>query len=243
MAATLSFRALLRSRASLHLFPMSRHASSTAAWPDRLRRADLLRNQAYIGGQWVGAKDGATHEVIGMRATARPPPARVAMVMLTACCDAAMLQIHPLGARCGACQTWGLLKWSAPWRRHIVPRRSGRSTLLMSVLPAPAAAAARDHLSRCQERSAIVSRISELLQQHQEDLAIIMAVEGGKPLAEAKGEVAYSAGFFRWFAEEIKRAYGDVIPTNVATRRCAAPALLSAAAAQHHAPLRTGAAC
>jgi succinate-semialdehyde dehydrogenase/glutarate-semialdehyde dehydrogenase len=48
---------------------------------------------------------------------------------------------------------------------------------------------------------------------HTDDLAVIMTAEQGKPLAEAKGEVAYAASFIEWFAEEGKRAYGDVIPT------------------------------
>jgi succinate-semialdehyde dehydrogenase/glutarate-semialdehyde dehydrogenase len=48
---------------------------------------------------------------------------------------------------------------------------------------------------------------------HTDDLAIIMTAEQGKPLAEAKGEVAYAASFIEWFAEEGKRAYGDIIPT------------------------------
>ncbi len=54
---------------------------------------------------------------------------------------------------------------------------------------------------------------------NQEDLAAIMTAEQGKPLAETRGEVAYGASFIEWFAEEGKRIYGDVIPTNVAGRR------------------------
>ncbi len=54
---------------------------------------------------------------------------------------------------------------------------------------------------------------------HQEDLAQIITAEGGKPLAESRGEVAYGASFLEWFAEEAKRTYGDVIPTTMAGRR------------------------
>ena len=52
----------------------------------------------------------------------------------------------------------------------------------------------------------------ELMMQHQEDLARIMTLEQGKPLAESRGEVAYGANFLEWFAEEAKRVYGDTIP-------------------------------
>jgi succinate-semialdehyde dehydrogenase/glutarate-semialdehyde dehydrogenase len=63
------------------------------------------------------------------------------------------------------------------------------------------------------ERAAILRRFAELMIAHTDDLAIIMTAEQGKPLAEAKGEVAYAASFIEWFAEEGKRAYGDIIPT------------------------------
>jgi len=63
------------------------------------------------------------------------------------------------------------------------------------------------------ERAAILRRFADLMMAHGDDLAIIMTAEQGKPLAEAKGEVAYAASFIEWFAEEGKRAYGDIIPT------------------------------
>jgi succinate-semialdehyde dehydrogenase / glutarate-semialdehyde dehydrogenase len=69
------------------------------------------------------------------------------------------------------------------------------------------------------ERAAIVRRWGELLVQHTEELAQLMTAEGGKPLGEARGEVAYAASFCEWFAEEAKRAYGRTIPTTVGTRR------------------------
>ncbi len=62
------------------------------------------------------------------------------------------------------------------------------------------------------ERSAILYRWFELMMEHQEDLGRIMTLEQGKPLPEAKGEVAYAASFLKWFAEEARRAYGDTIP-------------------------------
>jgi succinate-semialdehyde dehydrogenase/glutarate-semialdehyde dehydrogenase len=63
------------------------------------------------------------------------------------------------------------------------------------------------------ERAAILRRWNDLILANQNDLGIIMTAEQGKPLAEAKGEVAFAASFIEWFAEEGKRVYGDVIPT------------------------------
>ena len=54
---------------------------------------------------------------------------------------------------------------------------------------------------------------------NQDDLATLMTAEQGKPLAEAKGEIAYGASFIEWFAEEGKRLYGDVIPGHQADKR------------------------
>ncbi len=62
------------------------------------------------------------------------------------------------------------------------------------------------------ERAQVLRRWFELLLAHQEDLAQIMTAEQGKPLAEARGEIAYAAGFIEWFGEEAKRVYGDTIP-------------------------------
>ena len=64
------------------------------------------------------------------------------------------------------------------------------------------------------ERSSILRNWYELLLQHQDDLALLMTREQGKPLAESRGEVVYGASFIEWFAEEGKRAYGDVIPSH-----------------------------
>jgi succinate-semialdehyde dehydrogenase / glutarate-semialdehyde dehydrogenase len=61
------------------------------------------------------------------------------------------------------------------------------------------------------ERSVILRRWFELMLANQEDLAQILSAEQGKPLAEARGEIAYGASFIEWFAEEAKRVYGDVI--------------------------------
>ncbi|MBW4021530.1 MAG: NAD-dependent succinate-semialdehyde dehydrogenase [Proteobacteria bacterium] len=69
------------------------------------------------------------------------------------------------------------------------------------------------------ERSAILRRLFNLMLENQEDLAIIMTAEQGKPLAESRGEIVYAASFIEWFAEEAKRVYGDVIPENLHGRR------------------------
>lgn len=69
------------------------------------------------------------------------------------------------------------------------------------------------------QRADIMHRWYQLLMANQEDLARIMTLEQGKPLAESRGEVAYGASFVQWFAEEGKRAYGETIPTPLADRR------------------------
>ncbi len=62
-------------------------------------------------------------------------------------------------------------------------------------------------------RARILRRWSELMIEHVEPLALLMTLEQGKPLAEARAEIAYAASFFEWFAEEGKRIYGDTIPS------------------------------
>jgi succinate-semialdehyde dehydrogenase / glutarate-semialdehyde dehydrogenase len=69
------------------------------------------------------------------------------------------------------------------------------------------------------ERSAILRKWFELMLANQEDLAVLMTVEQGKPLAESRGEIAYGASFIEWFAEEAKRVYGDTIPAQAPDRR------------------------
>ena len=69
------------------------------------------------------------------------------------------------------------------------------------------------------ERAKLLRRWYELLLENQDDLGLLMTSEQGKPLAEAKGEIAYAASYLEWFAEEGKRAYGEIVPPNVAGRR------------------------
>ena len=69
------------------------------------------------------------------------------------------------------------------------------------------------------ERGKLLRRWSELMLENQADLALIMTSEQGKPLAEARGEIAYAASYLEWFAEEGRRAYGEIIPPNGPDRR------------------------
>ncbi|HEX4240624.1 MAG TPA: NADP-dependent succinate-semialdehyde dehydrogenase [Steroidobacteraceae bacterium] len=81
-----------------------------------------------------------------------------------------------------------------------------------AALPAWAARTAKD-------RATVLRRWFDLMLANQEDLAILMTAEQGKPLAESKGEIVYAASFIEWFAEEGKRLYGDVIPGHQADKR------------------------
>jgi succinate-semialdehyde dehydrogenase / glutarate-semialdehyde dehydrogenase len=69
------------------------------------------------------------------------------------------------------------------------------------------------------ERSAILRKWNDLMLANADDLALIMTVEQGKPLAEAKGEIAYAASFLEWFAEEAKRVSGDTLQSPWSDRR------------------------
>ena len=69
------------------------------------------------------------------------------------------------------------------------------------------------------ERSVILRRWYELMEENKDDLALILTLEQGKPLAEAKGEIQYGASYLEWFAEEAKRVYGDTIPGHMADKR------------------------
>lgn len=69
------------------------------------------------------------------------------------------------------------------------------------------------------ERCAVLLKWNDLLMENQDDLGAILTAEMGKPLAEAKGEIAYGASFIQWFAEEARRVYGDVIPGHQADKR------------------------
>lgn len=96
---------------------------------------------------------------------------------------------------------------------------------LMSEADAQAAVSAADQAfaewrrTTAKERAALLRAWFSLVQEHADDLALLMTLEQGKPLAEAKGEIQYAASFIEWFAEEGKRAYGELIPTHKADAR------------------------
>ncbi|MCZ4314257.1 NAD-dependent succinate-semialdehyde dehydrogenase [Comamonadaceae bacterium G21597-S1] len=69
------------------------------------------------------------------------------------------------------------------------------------------------------ERASILRKLNDLMLANTDDLALIMTSEQGKPLTEAKGEIAYAASFIEWFADEARRTYGDTIPAPLGDRR------------------------
>jgi succinate-semialdehyde dehydrogenase/glutarate-semialdehyde dehydrogenase len=98
-----------------------------------------------------------------------------------------------------------------------VPKMGAAET--RSAIDAAAAALPAWRSRSAKERSAILRRWFELIMANKNDLAVIMTAEQGKPLAEAKGEIAYAASFIEWFAEEGKRIYGDTIPGHSSDKR------------------------
>jgi succinate-semialdehyde dehydrogenase / glutarate-semialdehyde dehydrogenase len=138
----------------------------------RLKDPQLLRDKAYVNGEWVSADSGATFPVTNP----------VSGAVLTNVPD--MLEGETRRAIEAANAAWGA--WAA---------------------------------KTAKERAAVLRKWFELQMANQEDLAIIMTSEQGKPLSESRGEVAYGASFVEWFAEEGKRIYGDVIPQTQGGRR------------------------
>jgi succinate-semialdehyde dehydrogenase/glutarate-semialdehyde dehydrogenase len=99
-----------------------------------------------------------------------------------------------------------------------VPSLSADETVAKPSLPPTRRSPSWRRLA-AKERSAILMKWYALMMAHQEDLAVILTTEQGKPLAEAKGEIAYAASFIQWFAEEAKRVYGDTIPSASSDQR------------------------
>ncbi|MBC3419552.1 NAD-dependent succinate-semialdehyde dehydrogenase [Pseudomonas sp. RW3S2] len=98
-----------------------------------------------------------------------------------------------------------------------VPRGGAEETQAAIAAAERALPAWRGKLAK--ERAQILRRWSELMLEQRDALATLLSREQGKPLAEAKGEVAYAASFLEWFAEEGRRVYGDIIPTPKADAR------------------------
>ncbi|MCP3689808.1 MAG: NAD-dependent succinate-semialdehyde dehydrogenase [Gammaproteobacteria bacterium] len=125
----------------------------------------LLKTQAYINGEWVGADNGTTLAVTN--------PANGEVIAEVARCGTAETRRAIEAANCALIE----------WRKR------------------PA-----------KERCAYLRKWFNLMMDAQEDLATILTSEQGKPLTEARGEIAYGANYIEWFAEEGKRVYGDTIP-------------------------------
>ncbi|MCL4779956.1 MAG: NAD-dependent succinate-semialdehyde dehydrogenase [Gammaproteobacteria bacterium] len=98
-----------------------------------------------------------------------------------------------------------------------VPDCAGAET--RAAIEAAAAALPAWRARTAAERATLLRRLHGLILASQEDLARLMTAEQGKPLAEARGEIAYAAAFVEWFAEEARRVYGDVIPGHARDRR------------------------
>jgi succinate-semialdehyde dehydrogenase / glutarate-semialdehyde dehydrogenase len=132
----------------------------------------LLRNQAYIDGQWCDADDNATFDVTN--------PATGELVT----------KVAKLGTGETARAIAAAEKAMKGWK-----------------------------LLSAKTRAGYLRKWFDLMMENQEDLAILMTAEQGKPLAESRGEIAYGAAFVEWFGEEAKRIDGDVIPSPSNDRR------------------------
>ena len=133
----------------------------------KIKNKDLMKDKAYIDGQWVGADSGKSFDVVN--------PAT--------------------GETLGAVPDMGAVE---------TERAIAASKKAMKAWAGKTA----------KERCNIMKEWYRLIMENQEDLAQILTAEQGKPLAEARGEVAYGASFIEWYAEEAKRVYGDIIPTH-----------------------------
>lgn len=136
-----------------------------------LRYASLLRQEAYVGGKWVGAASGKSFVVTN--------PANGKVIGHVPDMEEGDVQVAIDSAH-EAFQTWQ------------------RTT--------------------AKERSALLRKWYNLMEEHKEDLALIMTAEAGKPLVESRGEITYGSSFLEWFAEEAKRIYGEVVPSPSANK-------------------------
>ncbi len=135
----------------------------------QLKNPILLKQNAFINGQWTAADDGSTLDVLN--------PADGSLVGRV--------------ARCGKAET-------------------------LRAVSAAESALKGWKAQTAKQRASILRRWYELMLENADDLARILTLEQGKPLAEAKGEIIYGANYVEWFAEEAKRIYGDTIapPSN-----------------------------
>jgi len=138
----------------------------------QIKDVTLLKNLAYINGEWVPADSGKTFAV-------------------TNPCNG---EVITTVAKCGSKETRYAINSAA--EALAVWQRKG-----------------------AKERARLLREWFNLMMDHQEDLAQILTAEQGKPLAEARGEIAYGASYIEWFSEEAKRIYGDTIPEPSADKR------------------------
>lgn len=107
-----------------------------------------------------------------------------------------------------------------PARGDVIVRVSDFSRAETARAIAAADKARHDWAARpAKERAGVLRKWYELMVANTEDLALILTAEMGKPLAEARGEIAYGASFVEWFGEEAKRVYGETIPGHQADKR------------------------
>ncbi|UTW04259.1 NAD-dependent succinate-semialdehyde dehydrogenase [Amphritea atlantica] len=137
-----------------------------------LKDPSLLKQQAYVNGQWIDALNGETNPVLN--------PATGEQIAT----------VPDLGAE----------ETEAAIAAADVAFKSWKK-------------------KTAKERSVLLRKWFELIVANKDDLATLMTAEQGKPLAESAGEVLYGASFIEWYAEEGKRAYGDVIPSHAADKR------------------------
>ncbi|MBQ0757144.1 MAG: NAD-dependent succinate-semialdehyde dehydrogenase [Amphritea sp.] len=137
-----------------------------------LKDPSLLKQQAYVNGQWIDALNGETNPVLN--------PATGEQIAT----------VPDLGAEETEAAIAAAEVAFKSWKKKTA-----------------------------KERSALLRKWFELIVANKDDLAILMTAEQGKPIAESAGEVLYGASFIEWYAEEGKRAYGDVIPTHAADKR------------------------
>jgi succinate-semialdehyde dehydrogenase/glutarate-semialdehyde dehydrogenase len=138
----------------------------------KLSDPSLLRDQAYIDGQWASGTSDSVFDVL----------------------NPATGEVIAAVSDCGSDDATNAVEAA----ENALPDWRGRTA---------------------KERAAILRRWFDLIMANQEDLAVLMTTEQGKPLNESRGEIAYGGSFIEWFAEEGKRAYGDVIPSHQAGKR------------------------
>ncbi|WP_273525004.1 NAD-dependent succinate-semialdehyde dehydrogenase [Rhodosalinus sediminis] len=134
--------------------------------------------------------------------------------------DPALLEERAFVAGAFAEGEGGTFEVTNPARGDVIARVADCSRAQVARAIDAAAVAQRDWAARTgKERAAVLRRWFELMMAHQEDLAVIMTAEQGKPLAESRGEIAYAAGFIEFSGEEAKRIYGETIPGHQRDKR------------------------